>query len=140
MHTYEWYCISSVSKFKTKSNYRPSCMSWFSGQKGKQTFYFFFKPKVATDILAKLRFLLNWKIQVKHTRLRSSLKTKLFYIHERNKTLKTINIKRDMNTKQHPSWKTKKKCRYEFVAFTWRSVLYETNLSSWQYVSISPLA
>ena len=48
MHTHEWYCISSVSKFlkrnKTKQNKtdRPTDPpDRFPGQKGKQTFYFF---------------------------------------------------------------------------------------------------
>ena len=53
-HTHEWYCISSTLRFKKeeeeeeeeeeeKKTYRPN---WFSGQKGKQT-YFSFRPNYA---------------------------------------------------------------------------------------------
>ena len=44
----------------------PACPD-FQARRANKPFIFFFNPKVATDILAKLRFLLNWKIQVKNT-------------------------------------------------------------------------
>ena len=58
MHTHEWYCISSASRFKKKKkkktySYRPSK---FSGQKGIQTFYFF-KPYLKLLDLSKLQTL-----------------------------------------------------------------------------------
>ena len=48
LHTHEWYCISSALRLST---YQPS---WFSGQKGKQAFYFF-RP-----YLNRIGFIVFW--------------------------------------------------------------------------------
>ena len=66
MHIHEWHSIYSVSRFRKKkkkrSTYRPS---WFSGQKGKQTFYFYVLEEVEWDYIHKTNFTCTIETQLR---------------------------------------------------------------------------
>ena len=76
--------------------------------------------KIVTDILAKFKYLLIWKIQSKshNSKFSPTLKTKKFHVYKRNKPPKTIKKKKKQKKLELKTASPAKRpnCRYDFVA------------------------